>query len=84
MRYKQYRNMGCGIIGSGAIESAHRTLIQKRNETIRTTMESKGGSKHAPIPDIILEYTVVESNRFSEIPCESGRLDQGGGTGAII
>jgi hypothetical protein len=30
MRYKQYRNMGCGIIGSGAIESAHRTLIQKR------------------------------------------------------
>jgi hypothetical protein len=30
MRYKQYRNMGCGIIGSGAIESAHRTVIQKR------------------------------------------------------
>ena len=30
MKYKQYRNMGCGIIGSGAIESAHRTLIQKR------------------------------------------------------
>jgi hypothetical protein len=24
MRYKQYRNMGGGIIGSGAIESAHR------------------------------------------------------------
>jgi hypothetical protein len=22
--------MGCGIIGSGAIESAHRTVIQKR------------------------------------------------------
>ena len=30
MRYKQYRNIGCGIIGSGAIESAHRTVIQKR------------------------------------------------------
>jgi hypothetical protein len=28
MRYKQYRNIGCGIIGSGAIESAHRIVIQ--------------------------------------------------------
>jgi hypothetical protein len=30
MKYKQYRAIGCGIIGSGAIESAHRTVIQKR------------------------------------------------------
>ena len=30
MKYKHYRNIGCGIIGSGAIESAHRTVIQKR------------------------------------------------------
>ena len=30
MRYKQYQSIGCGIIGSGAIESAHRTVIQKR------------------------------------------------------
>ncbi|GHT56122.1 hypothetical protein AGMMS49982_22730 [Bacteroidia bacterium] len=30
MNYKKYRAMGCGIIGSGAIESAHRTVIQKR------------------------------------------------------
>jgi hypothetical protein len=30
MRYAQYRTVGCGIIGSGAIESAHRTVIQKR------------------------------------------------------
>ena len=30
MKYKQYRSIGCGIIGSGAIESAHRTVIQKR------------------------------------------------------
>ena len=30
MDYKNYRTMGCGIIGSGAIESAHRTVIQKR------------------------------------------------------
>ncbi len=30
MDYRQYREMGCGIIGSGAIESAHRKVIQKR------------------------------------------------------
>lgn len=30
MDYKYYRTLGCGIIGSGAIESAHRTVIQKR------------------------------------------------------
>ena len=30
MDYARYRNIGCGIIGSGAIESAHRTIIQKR------------------------------------------------------
>jgi hypothetical protein len=30
MDYKKYRAMGCGIIGSGSIESAHRTVIQKR------------------------------------------------------
>ena len=30
MDYKKYREIGCGIIGSGAIESAHRTVIQKR------------------------------------------------------
>lgn len=30
MDYKSYQQMGCGIIGSGAIESAHRTVVQKR------------------------------------------------------
>lgn len=30
MDYKRYRQIGCGIIGSGAIESTHRTLIQER------------------------------------------------------
>jgi len=30
MRYHEYVKIGCGIIGSGAIESAHRTLVQKR------------------------------------------------------
>lgn len=30
MDYKRYRSMGAGLIGSGAIESAHRTVVQKR------------------------------------------------------
>jgi uncharacterized protein YqkB len=30
MDYEKYKQTGCGIIGSGAIESAHRTVIQKR------------------------------------------------------
>jgi hypothetical protein len=30
MNYQDYVKIGCGIIGSGAIESAHRTLVQKR------------------------------------------------------
>lgn len=30
MDYKRYKQTGCGIIGSGAIESAHRTVVQKR------------------------------------------------------
>lgn len=30
MDYKAYQKIGCGIIGSGAIESAHRKVIQKR------------------------------------------------------
>lgn len=30
MDYKKYLVMGAGLIGSGAIESAHRTVIQKR------------------------------------------------------
>lgn len=30
MDYRNYQQIGCGIIGSGAIESAHRTVVQKR------------------------------------------------------
>jgi hypothetical protein len=30
MDYHYYKQIGCGIIGSGAIESAHTTVIQKR------------------------------------------------------
>ncbi|SDE04185.1 hypothetical protein SAMN04487894_1231, partial [Niabella drilacis] len=30
MNYPLYKTIGAGLIGSGAIESAHRTVVQKR------------------------------------------------------
>ena len=42
MKYKLYRNIGCGIIGSGAIESAHRTVIQKRMKLAGQRWSFKG------------------------------------------
>jgi hypothetical protein len=42
MKYKEYRDIGCGIIGSGAIESAHRTVIQKRMKLAGQRWSTKG------------------------------------------
>jgi hypothetical protein len=42
MKYKQYRNIGSGIIGSGAIESAHRTVIRKRMKLSGQRWSTKG------------------------------------------
>ena len=39
-----YRNIGCGIIGSGAIESAHRTVIQKRMKQSGQRWSFKGAT----------------------------------------
>ena len=40
MKYKTFRDRGL-FIGSGAIESAHRTVLQKKIETIRTKVDSE-------------------------------------------
>jgi hypothetical protein len=45
MDYRKYRTIGCGIIGSGSIESAHRTVIQKRMK-LSGQHRSKTGSKN--------------------------------------
>jgi hypothetical protein len=45
MDYRKYRTIGCGIIGSGSIESAHRTVIQKRMK-LSGQHWSKTGSKN--------------------------------------
>lgn len=42
MDYKKYPQIGCGIIGSGAIESTHRTLVQKRLKLSGQRWSQKG------------------------------------------
>ncbi len=42
MDYKKYLLMGAGIIGSGAIESAHRTVVQKRLKLSGQRWSKKG------------------------------------------
>jgi hypothetical protein len=42
MDYKRYKAIGCGIIGSGAIESAHRTVVQKRMKLSGQRWTKKG------------------------------------------
>jgi hypothetical protein len=42
MDYKKYKQIGCGIIGSGAIESAHRTVVQKRMKQSGQRWSSEG------------------------------------------
>ncbi len=42
MQYQDYVKIGCGIIGSGAIESAHRTVVQKRMKQSGQRWSCKG------------------------------------------
>lgn len=42
MDCKKYLHIGCGIIGSGAIESAHRTVVQKRLKLSGQRWSKKG------------------------------------------
>ena len=56
MKYKQYRNTGCGIIGSGAIESAHRTVVQKRMKLSGQRWSTKGAKN-------MLRLRVISMNK---------------------
>ena len=56
MRYGRYRNIGCGIIGSGAIESAHRTVIQKRMKMAGQRWSFKGAKN-------MLRLRVISMNK---------------------
>lgn len=55
MNYKNYQAMGCGIIGSGAIESAHRKVIQKRMKQSGQRWSMEGAQN-------MLNLRVINSN----------------------
>lgn len=55
MNYPEYQKIGCGIIGSGAIESAHRTLVQKRMKQSGQRWSCKGAQN-------MLNLRVVRKN----------------------
>ena len=55
MKYQDYLTIGCGIIGSGAIESAHRTLVQKRMKQSGQRWSCKGAQN-------MLNLRVVRKN----------------------
>jgi len=61
MRYKQYRNAGCGIIGSGAIESAHRTVIQKRMKLSGQRWSRKG------VEDMLRLRVIAMNKQWSKV-----------------
>jgi hypothetical protein len=42
MDYKAYKNIGAGLIGSWAIESAHKTVVQKRMKQSGQRWSNKG------------------------------------------
>ena len=56
MKYKQYRAIGCGIIGSGAIKSAHRTVVQKRMKLSGQRWSIKGAKN-------MLRLRVISMNK---------------------
>lgn len=56
MDYKRYKEIGCGIIGSGAIESAHRTVVQKRMKQAGQRWSIQG-AQH------MLNLRVIRKNR---------------------
>lgn len=49
MDYKHYQRIGCGSIGSGAIESAHRTVVQKRMKLAGQHWSKKGAGHLLPL-----------------------------------
>ena len=60
MLYKTYKNQDLEI-GSWAIESAHRTIIQQRAKTIRAALDNGWGQSILSLPSI------YHSGRWQEL-----------------
>lgn len=67
MDYAYYKQIGCGIIGSGAIESAHRTVIQKRMKLSGQRWSKDGAQKMLNLRVINKNHqwaTIVELSKY--------------------
>ena len=61
MDYKYYLRIGKGIIGSGAIESAHRTVIQCRMKRSGQRWSKKGAK------NMLCLRTIKMNNQWNEV-----------------
>jgi hypothetical protein len=68
MRYKKYRDIGCGIIGSGAVESAHRTVIQKRMKLSGQRWSTKGAKNMLRLREISMNRQWAKVIDFLKAP----------------
>lgn len=59
MDYKRYRTIGCSIIGSGAIESAHRTVVQRRMKLSGQRWSRKGAQHMLNLRVICRSYDLI-------------------------
>jgi len=62
MKYQGYAKIECGIIGSGAIESAHRTLVQKRVKRSGQLWSWKG-AQH--MPNLLVVRKIMTGTKLS-------------------
>lgn len=63
MDYKRYKSVGAGLIGSGAIESAHRTVVQKRMKQSGQRWSNKGAQNMLNLRVLTMNeqwYKVIE------------------------
>ena len=68
MDYLKYSKIGLGIIGSGAIESAHRTLFQKRMKLSGQKWSIKGLQNMIDLKTVNLNKTWNRIIELTKIP----------------
>jgi hypothetical protein len=69
MDYKYYKTIGAGIIGSGAIESAHRTLIQDRMKKAGQRWSKDGAQNMINLKAIYLNEIWNKVTGFTKKDC---------------
>ncbi|MFT4156283.1 hypothetical protein [Parafilimonas sp.] len=63
MDYSYYKAIGAGIIGSGSIESAHRTAVQKRMKQPGQRWSYEGAQKMLNLRVIKMNWPMEQNNK---------------------